>query len=691
MTWFKQIRVRGYGCFKEEREWQFKPGFNHITGPNEMGKSTLMRALQDALYENPFTTARDTRAKASWGTDQGWTLELELEMDGVPVRLLKYHPADGRRGQAKMELQIRERFYDGENALQEWQSLWKIPRSVYLATACSPQRNVAVDLDERASADIQRMMEESTGSADWQRVDRMLEEEIRRLSSGRDNEIDRAERDYQSAQEEVERESAQWGDRTRHEQQAQELKARFADVEKERSALSASWDQWNALSHKQARLQELESRERELRERLNSLERLEARIEELESQMRAFAELESLPEDILEQCAVEKAKIEQATQRESALMEELKIKETHRERKVGARRAVGGLSFIGLLLLGCSAFLYSSMPELAIGAGVLGILTLIGAGWLLRTPTALPSSDAESMLKSARDEREAAENQLRRWLRQAGLDGEALFVEFDILRQRWEQRQGLHKRYQSALSERQGLLAGTDKGAWKSELRALAGDRAALQHSLETPIARALLSEPADKWIAAEQQLKALNEQAQALRDEQLRLEGRLMIAPDHSLDAYHLQAEQAALRLNRLRRKAELLKLTRALLKEANDHYRSHLREHLLPRVEHYLPLLSGGRYQEAMMDGSAMMALHPGSEQWEPLKADNRAWSAGTLDQLYFAIRLGLCDTLFPQKTPLLLDDPFVHYDHDRLQNALELLQRVSEQCQVILFSCR
>jgi uncharacterized protein YhaN len=72
--------------------------------------------------------------------------------------------------------------------------------------------------------------------------------------------------------------------------------------------------------------------------------------------------------------------------------------------------------------------------------------------------------------------------------------------------------------------------------------------------------------------------------------------------------------------------------------------------------------------------------------------VQEDAAAWSAGVLDQLFFACRLGLADALADDlRLPLLLDDPFVYADEARYRAALELLMRVARETQVILFTCR
>lgn len=63
---------------------------------------------------------------------------------------------------------------------------------------------------------------------------------------------------------------------------------------------------------------------------------------------------------------------------------------------------------------------------------------------------------------------------------------------------------------------------------------------------------------------------------------------------------------------------------------------------------------------------------------------------FSAGTVEQVYFSLRLSIIDMLFPdKKPPLILDDPFAQYDEARERGAFEILGEYGGQ--VILFTCR
>jgi uncharacterized protein YhaN len=86
------------------------------------------------------------------------------------------------------------------------------------------------------------------------------------------------------------------------------------------------------------------------------------------------------------------------------------------------------------------------------------------------------------------------------------------------------------------------------------------------------------------------------------------------------------------------------------------------------------------------------SLQVYHPDRGETLPVKEDSVAWSAGVVDQLFFACRLGLADALSDDlRLPLLLDDPFVYSDMARYRAALELLTRVAQQTQVFLFTCR
>ncbi len=69
-----------------------------------------------------------------------------------------------------------------------------------------------------------------------------------------------------------------------------------------------------------------------------------------------------------------------------------------------------------------------------------------------------------------------------------------------------------------------------------------------------------------------------------------------------------------------------------------------------------------------------------------------DELTLSQGTLDELYFSLRLALCEMILSgdDAPPMVLDDALVNFDDVRMARALELLKELSKTRQIILFSC-
>lgn len=64
---------------------------------------------------------------------------------------------------------------------------------------------------------------------------------------------------------------------------------------------------------------------------------------------------------------------------------------------------------------------------------------------------------------------------------------------------------------------------------------------------------------------------------------------------------------------------------------------------------------------------------------------------YSVGYCDLVDFCMRLALVDTLFEREQPfLILDDPFVNLDENRLKKALRFLNELPADKQIVYFVC-
>lgn len=64
----------------------------------------------------------------------------------------------------------------------------------------------------------------------------------------------------------------------------------------------------------------------------------------------------------------------------------------------------------------------------------------------------------------------------------------------------------------------------------------------------------------------------------------------------------------------------------------------------------------------------------------------------SRGTSEQLYFALKLAFIDQIKDQiNLPILIDDSFVNFDDQRISHIKDLLEKIAENNQVLIFTAQ
>jgi uncharacterized protein YhaN len=701
---FLKLALEGYGRFRERVEFEFNAGLNCVVGANETGKSTLLAALMDALYTLPSTTAQPARERIHWGHPHGWRLELELELHGQHVQIAKFHPVDEPRKRAEFLLQIDTETLASEAARARWEQLWQIPQEVYLATACVRQRELT-QIANRNLKSLQQQLRESAVNADLNRVLNMLQQERRRLRP----QIEAQQRALQEI-------SSRLQAARNAEQQRQTLREQLHKIEAEIAALHPQIEQdeqmlqrWRTLQAQQDRLERLR-READANQRhLDQLEQLERRARDIEAELESqFADLSLLPSDFKEQVDTAYMRYQDAARRLHALAGQERTQRMEQQREQGRNQARIGFAALGGALITASLPLWTVSPLLGGVALVLG-LTALGIALLWRgkgekRPETEPSD--QSVQQEAQAHWQTLSSLLREasytleTLPQNGVSGEygvemTLRLQHAIQQfsERWNALQSRRSELERVRHQIDTLHAVQEPKALRERQRELAVEILGVQEQIQRdPLAREGLS--AESLLRLESTVQRERQRLSELQAEQLRCEGALQNLPDaEPADVLELEYARAQRRLEQLQNRLRLLEMVEQLLSEANARYLSDLSPRLKPRIEQHLPTLTLGRYTQASLDETLSLRVHhPERGETMPVEDGQPAWSAGVLDQLFFACRLGLADALADDvRLPLLLDDPFVHFDADRYRAALELLTRVAQETQVILFTCR
>ena len=130
--------------------------------------------------------------------------------------------------------------------------------------------------------------------------------------------------------------------------------------------------------------------------------------------------------------------------------------------------------------------------------------------------------------------------------------------------------------------------------------------------------------------------------------------------------------------------KKRKALELAMERLTELSAEIHRELSYQLNQKASEILKEITGGKYDMLLVDEKLKMSLYTG-ERKVPLEQLSR----GTVEQIYFALRMAAGEILYEEEYPVILDDTFVFYDDVRLENTLRWLKRTKKQ--VIIFTCQ
>lgn len=124
--------------------------------------------------------------------------------------------------------------------------------------------------------------------------------------------------------------------------------------------------------------------------------------------------------------------------------------------------------------------------------------------------------------------------------------------------------------------------------------------------------------------------------------------------------------------------------------LRAADSELQSRFSPQLGKLAAQYMSFMTGGRYSDVLINRDFSASA---KTQDDAVARDSEYLSAGTLDLMYLAVRLAVCELAMPagETCPLIIDDALVNLDEERLCQAMALLRELARSRQIILFTCR
>lgn len=123
----------------------------------------------------------------------------------------------------------------------------------------------------------------------------------------------------------------------------------------------------------------------------------------------------------------------------------------------------------------------------------------------------------------------------------------------------------------------------------------------------------------------------------------------------------------------------------TARILEEAKESFTARYSTPVRDAFDRYYGIITG-KEPESRIDADGSLRIREMG-----LERDTESFSAGCRDLMGFCLRMAFIEVMYPDEKPVIvLDDPFVNLDDRNLRGAAELLKTISEEYQIIYFTC-
>lgn len=184
-----------------------------------------------------------------------------------------------------------------------------------------------------------------------------------------------------------------------------------------------------------------------------------------------------------------------------------------------------------------------------------------------------------------------------------------------------------------------------------------------------------------------ENKIFVINNKINKLNEDKHYIQSQIDIL-ENSLDSiFELEndIQNLSTKIEEMKDKCIILEKTKKYLQIAKEQFSSH---YMGPMKENFIKNVDFLNGDELKIDID--VNLKPQLYE-KGTNKDMRFLSTGYKDLIYICMRISLIDCLFENENPfIILDDPFVNLDENKIQNAIKLISKISKKYQIIYFTC-
>lgn len=183
-----------------------------------------------------------------------------------------------------------------------------------------------------------------------------------------------------------------------------------------------------------------------------------------------------------------------------------------------------------------------------------------------------------------------------------------------------------------------------------------------------------------------EKQLNSLNIEINKLNDEKNYIQNQIEVL-EAAIDTFETENEidEITDNIEKMKKNLSILEKTKKYLSTAKEQFSSHYLKGMQDSFIKNLEILNGSK-MEVNLDVNLNAEVN---ENGSNKKID--FMSTGYKDLIYICMRLSLIESLFEGEKPfIILDDPFVNLDEEKIENAMKLIETKAKEYQIIYFVC-
>lgn len=184
-----------------------------------------------------------------------------------------------------------------------------------------------------------------------------------------------------------------------------------------------------------------------------------------------------------------------------------------------------------------------------------------------------------------------------------------------------------------------------------------------------------------------EEKIDDLTKEINKLNDEKNYNKNQIEVLESNLETVFDLENELEELeqKIEEMKENCTILEKTKKYLETAKDQFSSHYLKGMKESFMKNLKIINGEEMDINLDVNLNVQVNEQGSNK------ELRYFSTGYKDLIYICMRLSLIDSLFEKEKPfIILDDPFVNLDENKIKNATNLLKNIAQEYQIIYFIC-